>query len=532
MGNPNARPKQGSMRRSRSQQSNDTFDSAVSPKTPSKRRTLDSRASEADGSMGDNGGVSLKKGLMENGLANLNIQEESPTKPSLKFRSYKTGTLITNNGVPAEAFIVAFPPPVPSPKPSLLSATTPAFVPRTPQPTTVAAGDRALPSPNTATPAFQRVQTVMTDLRSPGNAGPAYQTAQHYNPFYTPPASGPSSLMNSPEYQPLAPICPPRVYYERIEKSKKDVIITATGVTRNSVKVIERFLPNGSPYHEYHPEFDGPDYDFVEEFKKMSVKERMELLDNKAVEISVMFETYDGEEKAQVVVAKKKGRGKNKNKAKTEEGETSKAVGGDCKDKGKEKDGPAQTKEEGGANTKVKTVIDTINALCSDFASNTKSLYVTLDFTTIPVATSPQPPPIPTGPRGSPAPLLPTGPLIFGPNFTFITSLVSALQSFTALKHMVINLRVASAHNSRPISIPQLTLVLPFYDLGFTCWKVSYQTEWMETTVPIREWDYPLKWLDRERDKLLRERERALRNAVFVRRSSVDGKVATWHKLK
>jgi hypothetical protein len=100
------------------------------------------------------------------------------------------------------------------------------------------------------------------------------------------------------------------------------------------------------------------------------------------------------------------------------------------------------------------------------------------------------------------------------------------------LKHVVINLRVLSSHNSRPISIPQLTLVLPFYDLGFTDWKISYQTEFFTTVVPIRDHDYPLKWLDRERNKILRERERKLENAVFVRRSGFQGGVATWNKLK
>ncbi|PMD60560.1 uncharacterized protein K444DRAFT_663307 [Hyaloscypha bicolor E] len=528
MGNPNARPKRGSIRRTDSQQSNHTYDSAVSPKTPSKRGALDSGSSQTDNSMGDIGSVSLEKGLMESGVANLSIQDESSTKPSLKFKSYKTGTLITNNGVPADAFIEAFPPPKPSPKPSQLSATTPAFVPRTPQPPTMAAKG-ILPSLNTVTPAFQRVQNLLNDLRSPANAGPSHQVPA-YNPFYTPPTSGPSPLPATPDYQLLAPTRPPRVYYQRAEKSKKDIIVTASGVTRNAVKVVERFLPNGSPYHDYTSEFDGPEYNFVEEFKKMSVKEKTDLLAHKQVEILVKLESYDREEKVEIVAVKKKGKGKKKVHAK--EGESSQGV--DNKDKGNEEEDTTQVAEEGGA--KATTVIDTLNTLGPDFASNTKSLFVTLDFTSIPSSyssssTSSEPTAIPTGPRGTPTPLL-TGPLSFGLVFASITSLVRALQAFTALKHMVINLRVLSAHNSRPISIPQLTLVLPFYDLGFTDWKVSYCTEFLTSSIPVREWDYPLKWLDRERNKILRERERKLEGAVFVRRSSVEGNVARWKNQK
>ncbi|KAN0099637.1 hypothetical protein V8E51_013412 [Hyaloscypha variabilis] len=287
----------------------------------------------------------------------------------------------------------------------------------------------------------------------------------------------------------------------------------------------------------------------------MSAKEKLDLLANKQVEILVTLATYDGEEKAEIIIVKKKGKKRNfKGKAvatpldgavEAEQGGLAADSGvslaglnatdggstADVKGKGKENvDNMGAVASEG---TKgATTVIDTINALGPDFAINVKSLYVTLDFTSIPVAGSSEVAPIPTGPRGSPGPMLPSGPLSFSTNFDFITSLVRTLQSFTALKHVVINLRVLSSHNSRPISIPQLTLVLPFYDLGFTDWKISYQTEFFTTVVPIRDHDYPLKWLDRERNKILRERERKLENAVFVRRSGFQGGVATWNKPK
>ncbi|KAE9364543.1 hypothetical protein N431DRAFT_563827 [Stipitochalara longipes BDJ] len=557
MGNPNARPKAKNLRRTSSQLSNHTYNSAISPKTPTKRGAFDSGSTDTDSNMGDYHGASMRKDSVESGIANLSFQEESPTKASLKFKSYKTGTLITNNGVPANGFIAAFPPPkaspLPSSKVSQLSATTPAFVPRTPQ-LPVALAKNVLPTPNTGTPAVQRIQNLLDDFRSPGLS----QVQQQYNPFYTPATSGPSSLMPTPEYHQPGPVRPPRVYYQRADKSKKDIIIGATGVVRNAVKVVESFLPNGSPYHEYYPEFDGPHYDFVAEFNKMSTKDKMDLVANKQVEILVKLATYDGEEKVEMTIIKKKGKKKGPKGrvvAAPLDGtldagnggfsadfdvylaELNAAEGGpsmmtaDIKGKGKEKEVTMEVGGYGGAK-EATTVIDTINALGPDFTANTKSLYVTLDFTSIAVAESSEPASIPTGPRGSPSALLLSGKLSFGANFNFITSLVRTLQSFTALKHVVINLRVHSSHSSRPISIPQLTLVLPFYDLGFTDWKISYQTEFFTTSIPVRDHDYPLKWLDRERNKILREREKKVNNAVFVRRSSVEGKVANWRKQK
>jgi hypothetical protein len=452
------------------------------------------------------------------------MRDDWPNRSLLSFKSFKTGTLITNNGLPTAAFIAPLPPPKPSPEPSQLSATTPAFVPRTPQ-VLVALPNNALPSPNTGTPASQCVQDLIQDLRSPVNAGVSHQAGQYYNLFRSTPPPGSSQLTATPGYQ-LGPVRPPRVYFQRTDKSKRDIIITADGVIRNAVKVIERFLPNGTPYHEYLPEFDGPEYDFVADFNAKSIKEKMDLLANKQIEILVKFDTYDEEEKVEFVFAvKKKNKGKKKKKGAATNEESSKDV--DVMGKGKEKG----VVEAATLEPEFPTVIDTIAALGSGFAENIKSLYVTLDFTSIPVAAEANPA-IPTGPRAAAMLLPPSGPLVFGQNFTLITNLVRALQSFTEIKHMVVNLRVLSAHNIRPITIPQLTLILPFYDLGFTDWKVSYQTEFFTTSVPVRDHDYPLKWLDRERNKILREREKKIENVVFVRRSSVDGKVATWAKQK
>lgn len=506
MGNPNARPKGGGLRRFGSSQSNTTSGSAVSPKTASKRKNMSGSYLSND---------IIAKGtentdVTANTLATLALEEISPTRPELKFKSYKTGTLMTNNGVPAKAMIAPLPPPKPSPKLSRLSAASPAFVPFALQRPATTPADVVLPSP--VTPAFQRIQNLLHDIRSPNSAGPSLQMTPSYSSYLSPPLSimGNSSMNVTPSHQlATAPTRPPRTYYQRADKSKKDIIITASGAIRNSVKVVERYLPNGTPYHNYTPEFEAPNYDFIGDYQAMSTKEKADLLAIKQVEIVLKIDKHDEQEKVKEVRTSK---------------------GGNAKGKGKKVDLKQIMAEEAAPKIKALTVIDTINALGPDFAANTKNLSVTLDFLSIPApeqATTP----IPTGPRAA-SPLSPNGPLILGHNFVFVTNLVRTLQTFTGLKHMVVNLRVLSSHNPRPITISQLTLLLPFYDLGFTDWKVSYQPEFLTNSVPIRDHDYPLKWLDRERNKILREREKKLENAVFVRRSSFDGKVANWQKKK
>ena len=248
MGNPNARPKRESIRRGDrpgSQQSNNTNDSVVSPKTTSKG-TSNSNPPQIDNNMAVSVGVSLENNTMENGLANLSIQDESPTRPPLKFKSYKTGTLITNNGVPSEAFIAAFPlpepAPVPSLKPSQLSATTPAFVPRTPQPAPTAPVNKVLPTPSTATPAFHRVQNLIHDMQSPTNADSSHQMVEQYNSFYTPriqdhlPSTTLRTIINSPLFG----------HPESTTNVRKSRRRTSSSLTPASSEMLSRLLNNSS----------------------------------------------------------------------------------------------------------------------------------------------------------------------------------------------------------------------------------------------------------------------------------------------
>jgi hypothetical protein len=362
---------------------------------------------------------------------------------------------------------------------------------------------------------------------------------QPRNGFDTLPRSGHSSYYGFPDYTETTNL-PLRFYYKRANALRKDIIITEEGVIRNAIKIEEGFRPNATPYHEFHPMFEASDYDYVAEFKKMGTDEKIELLKNKEVEVIVMLKTNDDEEK--IESKKQNNKSKRKYKSKNKEGGASMASGdisggdmeravqgvaeggGHYDAKLTEHNAKPHTKEEqalgpkdggakvegvnnlGTANAKITTVIDTINALDPDFAKHTTSLWVTIDFTGItpPLGSTSA---IPTGPRAT-ATVNPNQPIAFGPNFAFVTELVGALQVFIGLKQMRINLRVREPPTGFPFTLQQLALVLPFYDFGFTDWSVCYQNEMLTSTVRIGDTEFPMKWLDQKRRKVLRAREK------------------------
>ncbi len=401
--------------------------------------------------------------------------------------------------------------PEPMSKPSKLCATTPAFVPRNQPGTSSTLGADGYGREVTRSRFPEAVNYLLPDdeirdgiqeIHSMPPTSQSNRMNEQQNRFKTLSISGPSSYPYFPNYQEAG------FYYKRANSSRKDIIITDEGVIRNVVQIVERFRPNGTSYFHYLPVFEASDYDFVTEFKGMSTDERIDFLKTKEVEIIVMLKTNDKDEK---IESKKKNKSRKKYKSKDNEGEASMAAAdinsGDMK---KEVQGAAQggghSIRFGTANAKITTVIDTIHALGLDFAKHTTCLWVTLDFTGI------TPPlgsvrAIPTGPRAT-AEVNLKQPVRFGPNFGFVTELVGALQVFTGLKHMRINLRVSESPTGFPFTLQQLAVVLPFYDLGFVDWTVSYQDEAFTGTVPVRENEFPMKWLDQKRNTILRTREK------------------------
>ena len=369
---------------------------------------------------------------------------------------------------------------------------------------------------------------------------PAFVPQNSLSSFDTFPRSGHSSSYGFPDYTETRPVPPPRFYFKRANALRKDIVITDKGVIRNAIKIEEGFRPNATPYHNFWPMFEASDYDFVAEFRKMGTDEKIELLKDKEVEVIVMLKTNDDEEK--IESKKKNNKSKKKYKSMDKEGRASMAAadvnggemqkevqgaaegGGHSDAKSIEQNAKPHTKKDqilgsknggaevesvnnlGTANAKITTVIDTINALGPDFARHTTFLWVTIDFTGItpPMGSVPT---IPTGPRAA-ATVNPNQPMKFGPNFELVTELVAALQVFTELKQMRINLRVREPSTGFPFTLQQLALVLPFYDFGFTDWSVCYQNEMLTSTVLIGDTEFPMKWLDQKRRKVLRARER------------------------
>ena len=357
----------------------------------------------------------------------------------------------------------------------------------------------------------------------------AFVPQKSLSSFDTLPRSGHSSSYGFPDYTETRPVPPPRFYFKRANALRKDIVITDKGVIRNAIKIEEGFRPNATPYHNFWPMFEASDYDFVAEFREIGTDEKIELLKDKEVEVIVMLKTNDDEEKIEF----KKGKNKSKKyyKSKDKERGASMAAGDINGDMEKVVQGAAEGESHsdaklaandggakvegvnnfGTANEKITTVIDTITALGPDFAKHTTSLWVTIDFTGInpPLGSVPT---IPTGPRAA-AKVNPNQPITFGPNFAFVTELVGALQVFTDLKQMRINLHVREPPTGFPFTLQQLALVLPFYDFGFTDWSVCYQNEMLTATVLIGDTEFPMKWLDQKRRKILhaREKKEALR---------------------
>jgi hypothetical protein len=89
-------------------------------------------------------------------------------------------------------------------------------------------------------------------------------------------------------------------------------------------------------------------------------------------------------------------------------------------------------------------------------------------------------------------------------------SSLSTISPLASLQNLTVLLTVPNS--SKPLSLPQLTLLLPFYDLPFTSWTISWRTSFMTRAEAVGGW--PVHYLDRERKKLLRERERKGRDKM------------------
>ncbi|KAG4438311.1 hypothetical protein IFR05_006198 [Cadophora sp. M221] len=302
---------------------------------------------------------------------------------------------------------------------------------------------------------------------------------------------------------------PTREFLARKDRGKKDILVTAEGITRNHVRIVERQLANGIPYQSLHYDFDAPKYDFVEVFKAMSAQEKEDCLAKNFIDIEVQIKTL--EEEVELVNVQPG--------AKTEESKGKKGKG---KGKSKAKEAVAVTEEAVKSTVVTKrevTPLDVLQSLGTDVVTYTKRLTVTLVF---PQSNSPADP-NPMSGAGPVAQLSitpPAGPAQTSSDFVFLKKLVDYIHTFTNLSHLSIILRIPASQRM-PFTMPQLHHVLPFYDLGFTDWDIKYLPE--NLSVPAKVQGWAVGQLDRERNKIIAERLRKVEEAVFVRGSVMPG---------
>lgn len=441
----------------------------------------------------------------------------NPMSP-LPFKSFRQGTLITPNFEVVGKFAA-----------KSLSATSPEFVPAVPS--NIAPAPNASKDTSSMTPAVEKLQvkpdmvdrapvtgthrhdyteigglgassklpmkmnvgmisTNRTRPNSTDNFGfdqmaTAHASQHEMNALSissvnsTPDKSGSSSFITptKPNESPLStpsPIPtgprPEKSRFGRADKKKKDIIITQLGVIRNLTRITDRFTENGYPYkHVCADEFQPDVYDIAAVVRGMQPKERAEFWSKNWVDIEVDFRTDE-----EVFGLKNK------------------------------ENGDEQEQEQVPKN--YDTLLNHIDHLGPDFAAHAKYIFISILF-----------PSLPSSEDSKPTPSTTTSVLTSQqtPEFQHLSSLVLKLQHFPSIKRLEIIL-VTPSNTKKPLSIPQLNLVLPFYDLAFTDWNIKWKTSFMTKAEPVGGW--PIHYLDKERNRLLRERER-VRDAVFVRKS-------------
>lgn len=268
------------------------------------------------------------------------------------------------------------------------------------------------------------------------------------------PASTPSPIPTGPR--------PGKSRFGRADKKKKDIIITQFGIVRNLARITEQFTDNGFPYkHVCADEFEPQVYDVADVVRKMSLGERKDFWTKNWIDIEVDMRT------------EKEVFGIN-----------------------------AQIDESEQAPRDYGTLLRYVDCLGPDFAAHAKYIFISILFSSISEADQSKVNSSVSYSQNT-------------PEFQHLEKLVAKLQHFPKIKRLDVILQTPS-NTKKPLSIPQLNLVLPFYDLGFTDWNIKWKTSFMTKAEPVGGW--PIHYLDKERNRLLRERER-VKNAVFVRKS-------------
>lgn len=278
--------------------------------------------------------------------------------------------------------------------------------------------------------------------------------------FYTPIKPKQTMLSTLPPI-PTGPR-PEKPRFGRSDKKKKDIIITRFGIIRNLTRITEHFTDDGFPYkHVCGDEFQPEVYDVADVVRKMPFEERKEFWEKNWIEIEVDLRS---DEEIFGINA--------------------------------EVDGPEIGPRD------YDTLLHYIDYLGPDFAAHAKQIFISILFPSIPDSEQSK---VDISVLHSQHTL----------EFQHLEKLVAKLQQFPNIKRLDVILQTPS-NTKKPLTISQLNLILPFYDLGFTDWNIKWKTTFMTKAEPVAGW--PIHYLDTERNRLLRERER-IKNAIFVRKS-------------
>jgi hypothetical protein len=265
-----------------------SLNSNVSPKTtPSKHI----RAKSEDE-------TSNTSGVQENSVVSVQDGAEAEDRPTmtLPFRSYMSGTLLTENFQPSTSTaggLEPFPPSQPDQKPN---PTAKAFVPRS------HAGFYATRTPSSRrshqsssassqdSPGLSRLQELIASFPLPPGTPQSHRTVR--SAFTTPVKDSPYTAVSTPSStgrnSSPVPAKPVRTFLARADRSKKDIVVSSLGIIHNIERITEGYLPSGHPYRTSSEEFNPENYDFLKALQKMG-EERKAFWENNWVEIIVDF---------------------------------------------------------------------------------------------------------------------------------------------------------------------------------------------------------------------------------------------------
>lgn len=248
----------------------------------------------------------------------------------------------------------------------------------------------------------------------------------------------------------------------RADYRQKDVVIESGSVTRNITRLVEKRFDNGYIRKVPSDEFSPDKYNFVADLTQMGVGGRKRFWRSVSVELIVNIGQLDT-----------------------------------------------------GGKTPT-TIFDMMAKLGPEFLECTKRVFVTLVFPEreLKLPTTAEYIPI-KGRNRRYGPAAPIGAIDLNstPSLAHVKALVACIEGFKSLERLSITLQTP-AKQQKPIDVPQLNHCLPFYQLSFTKWRISWKVAYMTRTEAVNGW--PIWHLDDEWAKIRAQHVKELKTAECV----------------